>query len=186
MLTGGHSQEIRFYLPRRHCFGLFCATGAFLAVLGNIFGSILTTLTEGSRCSRDLCAGRYLCPSIANYGLQSHVMSSDESTYMPYNSTTRPAILAMPLALTPQFTIGCRVQGQGTIFQSRNMSYDLGTHVVRAKDIFRSQSTIRESVSRKQSLSSAYRIRCAFTGCFFRLQYMHSAPILFWRSRPGM
>ena len=186
MLTGVHSQEIRFYLPRRHCFGLFCATGTFLDVFGGIFGSILTTLTEGSRCSRDLCAGRYLCAAIANYGLQSHVMSFDESTYLPYNSTTRPATLDMPLAQTPQFTIGCGVQGQGTIFQSRNMSFDLGTHVVRAKDIFRSQSTIREGVSRKQILSSAHRICSAFAGCFFRLQYMHLAPFLFWRSRPGM
>ena len=139
MLTGVRRQEIRFYLHLALCVGLVCATGAFFDVFGCIFGSILTTLTEGSRCSRDLCEGRYLCPSIANYGLQSHVMSSDESTYMPYNSTTRPAILDMTLAQTPQFTIACGVQWQGTIFQSRNMSFDHGTYVVRAKDIARSQ-----------------------------------------------
>ena len=186
MLTGVHGQEIRFCLPRLLYFGLFCGIGIIFDVFGCIFGSILITLTEGSRCLRDLCAGRYLCDSIANYGLQSHVMSSGDSAYMPYNSTTRPGILDMPLAQTPQFTIGCGVQWQGTVFQSRNMSFDHGTHVVHAKDILRSQSTIREGVSRKQILSSAHRIRSAFTGCFFRLKYMRFAPFLFWRSRPGM
>ena len=84
MLTGVLGQEIRFYLHLTPCFGFVCATSASLDVFGGIFGSILTTLTEGSRCSRDLFAGRYLCPSIANYGLQSHVMSSGESTYVAY------------------------------------------------------------------------------------------------------
>ena len=112
-----------------------------------------------------------LCPSIANYGLLSHVMSSDEST-MPYNSTTRP--------------IRCGVQWQGPIFQSRNVSFDYGTHVVRAKDISRSQSTIRDGVSRKQIISSAPWICSAFTECFLRLQHMHLARFLFWRSRLGM
>ena len=111
MLTGVHGQEIRFCLPHLLYFGLFCGIGIIFDVFGCIFGSILITLTEGSRCVRDLCAGRYLCDSIANYGLQSHVMSSDESIYMPYNSTARPAILDMPLAQTPQFSIGCGVQG---------------------------------------------------------------------------
>ena len=46
------------------------------------------------RCSRDLCAGGYLCYSIANYGLQSQLMFADENTYMPYNSTTRPSTFA--------------------------------------------------------------------------------------------
>ena len=155
-------------------------------VFGSIFESILSILTEGSRCSRDLCAGRYLCPSIANYGLQSYVMSVDENTYMPHNSTTRPSILDMPLAQTPQFTVGCGVQWQGTILQSRNMFFDPSIHVVRAKYVFRSQSTIRESVSRKQILSSAHRICSAFTGCFFRLQYIHLAPFLCCRSCSGI
>ena len=85
--------------------------------------------------------------------LHSHVMSSDENTHMSYSNTTRSAIFDMPLAETPYITIGCGLQSQATIFQSRNMCFDHGTDVVRAKDIPRSHSTIREDVSRKQTLS---------------------------------
>ena len=38
---------------------------------------------------------------------------------MSYISKTRPAILDMPLAQTPQFAMGSGVQWPGTIFQSR-------------------------------------------------------------------
>ena len=56
-LTGVRSQKIRFCLVRLPCFRSFTAKGAFLDVFGGIFGSILTTLTQGSRYSCDLCAG---------------------------------------------------------------------------------------------------------------------------------
>ena len=56
-LTGGRRQKIRFCLRRLPCFRLFSAKGAFLDVSGDIFGSILITLTGVSGYSFHLCAG---------------------------------------------------------------------------------------------------------------------------------
>ena len=69
--TGGRRQKIRFYLLRPPCSGLFCATGIFLDGFGIIFGTILTTLTDGGFAvlPRPFCAGRYLCASITKCGL---------------------------------------------------------------------------------------------------------------------
>ena len=47
MLTGGRRQKIRFYFHLPHCFWIVCANGTFLDVFERIFGSTLTTLTQG-------------------------------------------------------------------------------------------------------------------------------------------
>ena len=113
-------------------------------------------------------------------------MSSDESTHMRYNNTTLPAILDMPLAQTPQFTIGCGLHWQGTIFNHGTCPL-ITVHMLCAQktSLDRSPRFVK-TFHEKKSRSCAHRICSAFKGYFFRLQYMYFAHFLFWRSRAGM
>ena len=57
ILTGGRNQKLWFSLLRLSCFQLFNAKKAFFDVFGGKFGSILITLTGGSRYICELSAG---------------------------------------------------------------------------------------------------------------------------------
>ena len=57
ILTGVRTQKLWFSLLRLSCFQLFNAKEAFFHVFGGKFGSILITLTGGSRYICELSAG---------------------------------------------------------------------------------------------------------------------------------
>ena len=71
--------------------------------------------------------------SIAKCGLHFQGMSSDKSTYMAYNNTTCFAILDMPLAQTPQFTMRCGLHWQVAILNQQKTCPLITVHMLCAQ-----------------------------------------------------